>query len=239
MSEKPTEPVEADGICRRTFDVTALTVEKREEDGEDDGPSKIVGHAAVFNTETELFGFREKIEPGAFAKALETDDVRALFNHNPDLLLGRNKAGTLRLWEDSRGLGVEIDPPDTQVGRDVMESISRGDISQMSFAFRPVVEEWDDSGDTPLRTLKEVKLFDVSPVTYPAYPTTDVAARAAYDSVTPDYLIAAQRSLNASVQAKIAEGEELQRANAEAEAAQKAEVMELKRHARAKLELLR
>ncbi len=139
------------------------------------------GHAAVFNSLSEnLGGFREQIEPGAFKWALENDDVRALINHDSNLVLGRNTAGTLRLKEDKTGLAVEIDIPDTAPARDLVVSIERGDISQMSFGFRvrPGGEEWgeDDNGDI-VRTLTDLGLFDVSPVAYPAYPATDVGLR--------------------------------------------------------------
>lgn len=162
-------------IERRSFTLDEIRVEKRE-----DGSAKIVGHAAVFNQLSEdLGGFREQIAPGAFADAL-ADDVRALFNHNPDYVLGRNLSKTLRMVEDSRGLAIEIDPPDTQVARDLMVSMARGDITQMSFGFsvRPNGQNWakDDEGRV-IRTLTNVRLFDVSPVTYPAYPQTDVAVR--------------------------------------------------------------
>lgn len=162
-------------IERRSFTLDEIRVEKRE-----DGSAKIVGHAAVFNQLSEdLGGFREQIAPGAFADAL-ADDVRALFNHNPDYVLGRNLSKTLRMVEDSRGLAIEIDPPDTQVARDLMVSMARGDITQMSFGFsvRPNGQNWakDDEGRV-IRTLTKVRLFDVSPVTYPAYPQTDVAVR--------------------------------------------------------------
>jgi hypothetical protein len=165
----------ADEIERRTLDIE-LRVERRE-----DGPAKIVGHAAVFNSLSEdLGGFREQIAPGAFADAVKTDDVRALWNHNPDYVLGRNRAKTLTLSEDSRGLKIEVDPPDTQFARDLMVSIERGDVSQMSFAFsvRANGQNWgkDDDGRV-VRTLTNVRLFDVSPVTYPAYAQTDVAVR--------------------------------------------------------------
>lgn len=163
-------------IERRVVTLDELKIEKRE-----DGTRKIVGHAAVFNQLSEdLGGFREQLAPGAFADAIKTDDVRALFNHNPDFILGRNLSGTLRLKEDSRGLAIEIDPPDTQVARDLMISMDRGDISQMSFGFsvRPNGQNWakDDNGQV-VRTLTKVRLFDVSPVVYPAYPQTDVAMR--------------------------------------------------------------
>ncbi len=146
---------------------------------EDGDKRTIVGHAAVFNTLSEdLGGFREKIAPGAFKKAIEKDDVRALLNHDPNIILGRNTAGTLRLKEDKKGLAIELDPPDTAAGRDLMVSMERGDITQMSFGFRTIVQEWDESDqNNVVRTLREVDLFDVSPVVFPAYPETDVALR--------------------------------------------------------------
>lgn len=142
---------------------------------------RIVGHAAVFNQLSEdLGGFREQIAPGAFTEALEKDDVRALFNHNPDHVLGRNRAGTLKLAEDTRGLAVDINPPDTSAAADLLALLERGDVTQMSFGFsiRPNGENWakNDEG-LWIRTITRVRLFDVSPVTYPAYPTTDVAIR--------------------------------------------------------------
>lgn len=146
------------------------------------GNPRIIGHAAVFNSLSEdLGGFREQILPGAFTEAIEKDDVRALFNHDANFVLGRNRSKTLVLAEDARGLAIEITPPDTQTIRDlVLEPMRRGDISQMSFGFsvRPGGQDWavDDEGRT-IRTLKRVRLFDVSPVTIPAYPETDVALR--------------------------------------------------------------
>lgn len=163
---------------RRAF-VAELKIETRGEG--DNAAPMIVGHAAVFNQLSEdLGGFREQISPGAFRDAIQKDDVRALFNHDPNLILGRNRSKTLRMAEDQTGLLIEIDPPDTQVGRDLMVSLKRGDITQMSFGFRvlPDGQEWSEDEDgNVIRTLKKVSLFDVSPVTYPAYPQTDVAAR--------------------------------------------------------------
>ncbi len=146
----------------------------------DDAP-RITGHAALFDSLSEdLGGFRERIRPGAFAETLAQDDVRALFNHDPNLILGRNRAGTLRLIEDGRGLKIEIDPPDTQSARDLMVSIARGDITQMSFGFavKPDGQLWEkDAEGRVLRTLTSVRLFDISPVVFPAYPETAVAVR--------------------------------------------------------------
>ena len=142
-------------------------------------PPKIVGHAAVFNRDANIGGFfMERVAPGAFSRAIKEDDVRALFNHDPNIVLGRNRAGTLSLSEDATGLRYEVVPPDTQAARDLMVSIERGDISQGSFGFSVRKQEWDDTGDTVHRTLLDVRLFDVSPVTFPAYEETDVAVRA-------------------------------------------------------------
>ena len=158
---------------RRTLQ-SEFRVEQRE-----DGKKLIRGHAAVFNSETDLGWFRERIAPGAFSESIGKDDVRALFNHDENFILGRNKAGTLTMREDEQGLYVEIDPPDTQVGRDLVTSIERGDISQMSFGFQTIKDSWEteENAAKDLRTLEKVKLWDVSPVTFPAYQETDVAVR--------------------------------------------------------------
>lgn len=167
-------PVIASDLERRTFAADTMRVETRAEGG-----PRLIGHAAVFNTETKIGRwFRERIAPGAFRRAIAEDDVRALFNHDENWVLGRNRAGTLRLAEDDVGLAIDITPPDTQLVRDmVLAPISRGDVSQMSFGFVMRREEWDETEAVPLRTLLEVELFDVSPVTFPAFPTTDVAMR--------------------------------------------------------------
>ena len=158
---------------RRTLQ-SEFRVEQRE-----DGKKLIRGHAAVFNAETDLGWFRERIAPGAFSESIGKDDVRALFNHDENFILGRNKAGTLTMREDEQGLYVEIDPPDTQVARDLVTSIERGDISQMSFGFQTIKDSWEteENAAKDLRTLEKVKLWDVSPVTFPAYQETDVAVR--------------------------------------------------------------
>src|SRR6185436_2663171 len=113
--------------------------------------------------------FIESVAPGAFRRAIVEDDVRALFNHDPNFVLGRNRAGTLKLSEDDVGLAIEILPPDTQQARDLMVSIERGDVSQMSIGFRALKQEWDESGDVIKRKLLECELFDISPVTFPAF----------------------------------------------------------------------
>lgn len=143
---------------------------------------RLEGYAAVFDQlSLLLFGqFKERIERGAFAASLASDDVRSLWNHNADFPLGRTKAGTLRLAEDAHGLRTEIDPPQTTMGRDAVESIRRGDVDQMSFAFDvlPNGDEWEQGPDELLiRTIKKVRLYEVSPVTFPAYPSTSIQAR--------------------------------------------------------------
>lgn len=147
----------------------------------------IRGYAALFNTLSEdLGGFREQLAAGAFSDALGNSDVRALINHDPNLVLGRDRSGTLTMQQDASGLLVEITPPDTQYARDLVEVMRRGDVTQMSFAFTVGKEDqvWTrEEGTGPwLRTIKRVsRLFDVSVVTYPAYPQTSAAVRALED----------------------------------------------------------
>jgi len=158
-------------IERRYFPATEVRVDKKEKG------NKLTGYAAVFNSLSEdLGGFREKIDKGAFSKSIK-GDVRALWNHNPDYVLGRTRSGTLALGEDDNGLKIEVDPPDTQWARDLMTSISRGDVTQMSFGFRTVTDAWEEKEGANIRTLKDLELIDISPVTFPAYTDTTVALR--------------------------------------------------------------
>jgi HK97 family phage prohead protease len=137
----------------------------------------IAGYAATFMSEAVIGNaFREQIAPGAFSGAIGAD-VRALFDHDPAHVLGRTTSGTLRLSEDERGLAVEIDLPDTQVARDLRESMARGDIDGMSFGFRVTEDEWDRSGKMPLRTVRALELFEVSVVAFPAYADTEIGLR--------------------------------------------------------------
>lgn len=146
-----------------------------------EGDGTIEGYASVFNQWSEdLGGFREMVRRGAFSKTLKEADVRGLFNHDPNYVLGRNKSGTLDLAEDSHGLHFRARAPETGWANDLRESIRRGDIDQASFAFATVRDEWKRAKDNKgvhERELVEVKLFDVSVVTYPAYPQTQVSAR--------------------------------------------------------------
>jgi hypothetical protein len=192
-------------IERRAFALEGIEIEER--DGQ---PPVIRGHAAVFNQLSEdLGGFREQIAPGAFADAILRDDVRALFNHDPNFVLGRSRAGTLRMREDESGLAVEIDPPDTQFARDLAISMRRGDISQMSFGFRVEKggQSWAKSpdGGESIRTVTKVRLYDVSPVTFPAYPQTDVAIRSLREFIESESEAAEQRRRRARMRLALAE----------------------------------
>ena len=155
----------------------------------DDKQPVISGYGAVFyrdddpGTEYELFeGLVERIMPGAFDRAIqEADDCRALFNHNPDLCLGRSTAGTLRLSIDATGLRYEIDPPDTAAGRDVQVSLQRGDITGSSFTFLPDDMTWREKDGVTIREVRSVQLFDLGPVTFPAYTSSTAGMRSAGD----------------------------------------------------------
>ena len=158
----------------------------------DDEARKFTGYAAVFyrdgeaGTEYELWGGAvERIMPGAFDDALKNDDVRALFNHSPNLVLGRTSAGTLRLTVDDVGLRYEIDADDTNVAHDVASHLKRGDVNGSSFGFNVTNEEWINRGeDDTVRLIRSVQLFDVGPVTFPAYVATDAGMRAGEDGIT-------------------------------------------------------
>jgi Escherichia/Staphylococcus phage prohead protease len=147
---------------------------------EGDGGPRLEGHIAVFNQlSVDLGGFKEKIEPGAFAETIAHHDICAIWNHNGDLVLGRNKADTLELAEDDLGLAFKNTPPDTTWFRDCMVSLKRKDVTGCSFGFYTDADEWGTGADgTRVRTLKKITLVEVSPgVTFPAYTQTDFALR--------------------------------------------------------------
>jgi len=157
----------------------------------DDGSATIEGYASVFNQDSQPLGwdgFIERVAPRAFAKTIKEADVRALFNHDSSLVLGRNKSGTLRMKEDSTGLHYQVDiDMDNSDARNVYRMIERGDVSQSSFSFITVKDDWDYSkeDDGPVtRTLKEVKLYDVSPVTYQAYLDASIDVKRALRSLS-------------------------------------------------------
>jgi len=155
----------------------AADPEIRAEEGED--TVAVTGYAAVFSEPTMIGDFFEEvIAPGAFSEALKRGDDTVFLIDHEGLPLARTTSGTLVLSEDSRGLKVEtnLTTDDPDVMR-VVPKMRRGDLSKMSFAFRATREEWDDTGDMPKRTIFELELVDVSVVTFPAYPTTEIGLR--------------------------------------------------------------
>ena len=169
---------ERGGLERRTWRNVEFRVSEPNE------TPLISGYAAVFDSESEDLGYwtelREEIDPHAFDNVLATNpDVRGLFNHDDNIVLGRSTAGTLRLSVDARGLKYEIDPPDTQFARDLMVSMRRKDITGSSFTFVCKRDQWTDNpnGSITRRILEFEALWDVSPVTFPAYPASSSEAR--------------------------------------------------------------
>jgi HK97 family phage prohead protease len=155
-----------------------------------DNGKRIKGYAIRFHSDSvDLGGFKERIAPEAVDRTLsEGLDVRALVDHDSSKVIGRTRAGTLLLRKDSQGLRIEIEPDqEISYARDIMRAVARGDVSGMSFAFRAIADDWDYDGKTPMRTVTDMKISEVSIVTFPAYTATDVQV--------------AQRSLNAFQQA--------------------------------------
>lgn len=176
---------------RRTFEVDSLEVRALE-----GGAPMITGYAVVFNSLSEIMTdlrgrkFRERIAPGTFDRVLAAaPDIRSLWNHNADMPLARTRNNTLRVIKDLHGLRIEMQPPGTSWGTDAVVSIRRGDVTGMSFAFSvngQMGDVWERPGadGVALRTIVDADLYEVSPVTFPAYPATQVAVR----SVTmPDW----------------------------------------------------
>jgi HK97 family phage prohead protease len=151
---------------QRTIDVDVESLDTR--------GRTVHGYAALYNTLSEdLGGYREQLATGAFAPVVN-DDVRALLNHSPNEVLGRTKAGTLRLFDEERGLRFELDLPSSPVGENVREAVRRGDLDGASFRFEVGEEDW--AGE--VRTIKTVKaLRDVTLATYPAYPEASIELR--------------------------------------------------------------
>jgi len=195
---------------RRALTLKELRVAEAE--GKD---THIEGYASVFDSWSETLGgelpFREKVCKGAFAESIANDDIRALYNHDPNYVLGRNKAGTLELIEDERGLYVKIKPPKAQWAKDLLASIKRGDVDAMSFGFSVILDKWYAAEGADIRELIKVKLYDVSPVTFPAYPATECDVRSVYDS----------RKNQLAQEAKQAEQEAQKQAQAQAQRQQK------------------
>ena len=170
---------------RRFTPSATANIEERE-----DGKRALSGVAAVFyrkgdaDTEYQLArNVFERIDRAAFDEALgRGDDTRALFNHDPNHLLGRTAAGTLRLEVSDDGLRYDIDLPSTSTGSDVAESVKRGDLTGSSFAFTVERADWIEEDGRDVRVIKSVRLFDVGPVTYPAYEGTSTALRSDGDA---------------------------------------------------------
>jgi HK97 family phage prohead protease len=177
------EGIEPGGERSKGYNVTTVETRHITIDGwefrEDGDGMSFTGYAAVFNSPSEPLPFIETIAPGAFSRTLKSrNNVRMLLNHNPEKVLGSTRAKTLRLSEDSKGLIAEADLPPTTVGRDLSVLMKRGDIDSMSFGFTVPRggDSWNDTGDR--RELREVRLHEVSVVTFPAYPKTSASVRA-------------------------------------------------------------
>ncbi|QNG61784.1 HK97 family phage prohead protease [Bacillus sp. PAMC26568] len=156
-------------------------IELREDD---DGKRTITGYAVKWEMKSHPMGyfmrFKEQFKKGAFTESLTKDDQRALWSHDTSKVLGRTKNGTLRLYEDDIGLRFELDLPNNTQGNDAYESIKRGDVDGVSFGFRMRKQEWDESDpDNVVRTVMQADLMEISPVGFPAYPDSQVAARSA------------------------------------------------------------
>jgi len=173
---------------QRTTDGKVARLEIRTEEGK---PPKIEGYGAVFyrdgdpGTEYQLWADAyERVLPGAFDRAMKEDDVRSLFNHDPNMVLGRVAAGTLSLSIDATGLRYSVTPPETAIVREqVLLPIDRGDVSGSSFMFRVKSVRWSDEERdgrmVEIREIQEVELFELGPVTFPAYEATTTGIRSA------------------------------------------------------------
>ena len=158
-------------------------IEVRASDGDESSYiGTLEGYAAVFNRDSEEFDklyypWVERIAPGAFTRTLkELPDVRCLWSHRSDVILAR-AGDTLQLLEDSAGLKVVINLIDTQANRDLLANVRAGLVDSMSFGFKAKKEQWEEGAGRDIRTLIDVDLYEVSPVVWPAYPDTDLAAR--------------------------------------------------------------
>jgi hypothetical protein len=159
----------------------------------DNEPPAFTGHAAVFNTRTAIgpvpgWGFLEEIAPGAFTKTLKEGDARMLIDHDPSKVVSRVSAGTLSLAEDKAGLATESElDPELSYVRDLTANLRNGNVTGMSFGFQVVKDDWtteeldveglDDPAEVEVRTIREVRLIEVSAVTFPAYTATDAGLR--------------------------------------------------------------
>jgi len=174
---------------RRFTSADNRPIQLRADEGQ---PTRIAGYAAVYyraddpGTEYQLFSYSnysvvERLMPGCFDRAVKEDDVRALFNHDVNQILGRLRAGTCRLAIDATGLRYEIDAPDTTIARDLAESLKRGDVTGSSFSFdyrsKSIIMQQDGDKETDILEVRDVTLYDVGPVTFPAYTSTTAGVR--------------------------------------------------------------
>lgn len=173
---------EAELIERRTFSTADAKFEIEER--EDGSPSKIVGYASVFYDGTPDSQYQlwdnvyERIDAKAFDRALaERQDVVGLLNHDPNHILGRTSAGTMKLEVFSKGLRYTIQNNETQASRDTIANIKSGNLQGSSFSFIARSERWDTEGDNEIRTVLDADVFDVGPVTFPAYKATTAGMR--------------------------------------------------------------
>lgn len=181
-SKEKKDNTDDDELERRYIDAEELRF--------DEEKNELTGYAARFNVWSEDLGFfKERIKKGAFKKTIEEGDIRALFNHDPNLILGRTTNGTLHLEEDNKGLLYTVKLPDVSYVRDLKVSIKRQDITGNSFGFKTIQDKWTFKPDKELdeRDLIEVKLRDISPVTFPAYPQTNVQVRSILKTTGIDY----------------------------------------------------
>lgn len=169
-----------------------------------DGEKVLTGYAVKWDSPTNIGGqFQEEFTRGAFSKALGGSDIRALVDHDMSKVLGRNRSGTLRLQEDDIGLRVDISPPDTQVANDLLKLVERGDVSGMSFGFQAREQRWDHKTSPSKRTVTDAELFEVSVVTFPAYPDTTIALR----SLENDKAKLLRERLEAQLKERLKDGE--------------------------------
>ncbi|WP_077960090.1 HK97 family phage prohead protease [Ensifer adhaerens] len=151
---------------------------------------KLTGYAATFGNETRILDFSETIAPGAFSASLRSNpDILALVDHDSGKVLARTKSGSLKLWEDAKGLAYEIALPETSLGRDILALATRGDVGGVSFGF--TVPDGGDTWQGDKRTLRNVVLHEISIVqSFPAYSGTSVQARSRQQRTEADRRIA-------------------------------------------------
>lgn len=184
-------PTMTTGAERRRLSLSDAGLTVRADD--DGGGARFAGYASVFNSRTAIgnplrWGFYEEIAPGAFSKTLAEGDARMLIDHDSYYVVSRSSAGTLALSEDERGLAVDS-ALDTELSyvRDLKANLRNGNVTGMSFGFYVIKDEWNsesievegaDPVEVDVRVIREVRLIEVSAVTFPAYPETEAELKA-------------------------------------------------------------